>query len=243
MRYFNTPGLILKKQPSGENDWYLHIFSPHYGKIQALSRSSRKISSQKGGHLDPLNLCHFQLYKNGNRYLVTECKVENAFMSIKSSLPHSLAAFSIMELLLRSLQEDAENPYLFQLTLDTLDKVSISQNLLYLEEFKIKLLKDAGSWPDVAYCFYCQNRWTPEDQIACDQQGHLTCSTCLTLPTTLLESVNFSIIKLAKHLSQHHSTQIKLRLSAEELFQLKKLTGIFVQNYLQQGLKSEKIFI
>lgn len=243
MRYFTTPGLILKKQPSGENDWYLQIFSPLYGKIQALSRSSRKITSHKGSHLDPLNLCHFQLYKNGNRYLVTECKVENAFLSIKSNLNHSLTAFAILELLLRSLQEDVEQVELFQLTLEALEKICYDQGSLYLEEYKIKLLKEAGSWPDLNHCFYCQHPWTERDGIVCDQEGHLTCANCLSLPNTLLENIGFPTVKLAKYLSQNDPSKIKLRLNAEQLFQLKKFTGIYVQNYLQRELKSEKILI
>jgi DNA repair protein RecO (recombination protein O) len=243
MRYFTTPGLILKKTPSGENDWYLTIFTPELGKIQAICRSSRKITSQKGNHLDVLNLCQFQFYKNNNRYLITDCKVERPFMKIKSNLPKSLAAFTVLEILLRSIQEDEVNHQLFSLTLHSLEKISHKNTDLHLEEFKIKLIRDGGSWPDISNCFYCQKRWLSTSTIACNLQGHLTCLDCLKLSTSLVETIPFHAVKLAKYLSEHDLDEIQLRITPEELFQLKKLTNIFLTNYLHLELKSEKLAI
>jgi len=243
MRYFTTRGLILKKQPSGENDWYLTIFSPEYGKIQAVSRSSRKISSHKGSHLETLNLCEFQLYKNGDRFLITECKVENAYLAIKSDLDKSAACFAILEVLLRSIQSDNQNTELFLLTLKTLDQLNNELDQVELEEYKIRLLKDGGSWPDLARCHYCLETWTETSLIACDQLGHLSCESCLHLSGIRRESYPYKIIKLAKYLSEEGHAKMKIVITKQQLFQLKKLVSLFMQNYLQQELKSEKIFL
>ncbi len=242
MRYFNTTGLILKKQTSGENDWYLTIFSPEYGKIQAVSRSSRKISSHKGSHLEPLNLCSFQIYRQGDCLLITECKVEKAHFSIKSDLAKSMAAFTILEMLLRSIQADSQNPELFLLTLNTLDQLDLELNQLKLEEYKIRLLKDGGSWPNLSQCTYCHKTWQSTDLIACDQQGHLSCEDCLPLANHNLEKLPFNILKLAKFLAERGTSQTKIIIDANQLFQLKKLVGLFMQNYLQQELKSERLY-
>lgn len=242
-RYFTTKGLILKKQPSGENDWFLTIFSPEYGKIQAVSRSARKISSIKGSHFDPLNLCDFQFYKNGDRLMITECRVENAHIPIKSDLQKSVAAFTIMELLLRSIQEDNQNIELFALTLETLARLNLGTNDLHLEEYKIKLLKDNGSWPDLSRCHYCQIIWKPESLIGCDRNGHLTCEGCVPLATSILDKIPFNIVKLAKFLCDQGPDKLKIVITPQELFQLKKLVNLFLHNYLQLELKSDKVFL
>jgi DNA repair protein RecO (recombination protein O) len=241
MRHFLTKALILRKQPSGENDWYLTLFSPELGKIRAVSRASRKICSQKGGHLDILNLCQFQLYHNNNRLLITDCKIENSYLGIKNHLQKSLIGFTITELLLKTIQEEAENPELFAITIQALDDLSQRDDDLTLEEFKIKLLREAGSWPDIALCYFCQNKWTEAAPIFCDHQGHLCCQDCLTANKNCHDQVCFNTIKLAKFLAEKNHLPVNLKVTREQLFGLKKLTAVFMQNYLHQELNSEKL--
>jgi DNA repair protein RecO (recombination protein O) len=241
MRYILTKALILRKQPSGENDWFLTLLSPEHGKIQAISRSSRKILSQKGCHMDPLNLCNFQLYKKADRFMVTDCKLETPFLGIKSDLAKSLLGFTILELLLKTIQENEDNFALFKLTLKALEKLNETSDELNLEEFKIKLLKIAGSWPEVSNCHQCQHKWTPENLINCDQEGRFYCETCVTSTNTSGQLISFNTIKLANYLSQEHVQKINLVISEQELFHLKQLTAIFLGKYLHHELKSEKL--
>lgn len=243
MRYFLTKALILKKQTSGENDWFLTLFSPEFGKIQALSRSSRKILSQKGSHMDPLNLCDFQLYKNNDRYLVTDCKVTKPFLGIKSDLQKSILGFTIIELLLKTIQEDEDNYELFKLTLNALCRLDTTDNDLNIEEFKIKLLKLAGSWPEISVCNRCQTRWNQTNDISCDKHGNLFCENCKTSEDCEHHSINFNTLKLANYLSKENQKHCNILLSKKDLFNLKRFTAIFMGNYLHQELKSENIIL
>jgi len=241
MRYLLTQALIIKKHPSGENDWYLTLFSPELGKIGALSRSSRKILSRKGNHLDPLNLCTFQLYKKNDRYWITDCKTENPFLEIKNDLERSLLAFTILELLQRTIQEGEENERLFTLTIHTLKQLCSANNELFLEEFKIKLLKAAGSWPDLTLCSACQRRLQPTDTILSDHDGRLYCAVCQQLHPSATHEIHFQTIRLANYLSLEKEIPPRLKLDRENLFHLKKLTAVFLGQYLHQELLSEKI--
>lgn len=242
MRYFSTTGIILRKQNSGENDWFVTIFSPEHGRLQAVSKSARKITSQKGPHLDPLNLCSFQLYKNGDRYLITECKVEKAFQIIKNDLDKSLYSLAACEILIKSIQDGQESAELFQLFLQTLEKFEKTNlHSIALEEFKIKLLRHAGTWPDISVCHFCQNKWQPTQQIWIDQVGQLNCLNCITLSTNHLQIISFDTIKLAHFLAEYSTEQVTLKISAEQLFSLQKITGIFLTNYLHSEVRAEKI--
>lgn len=242
MRYFSTTGIILRKQNSGENDFFLTIFSPEYGRLQATSRSSRKITSIKGPHLDPLNYGRFQLYKNGDRYLLTECKIENVFQIIKGSLDKSLYSLAACEILLKSIQDDQESSELFQLFLRTLEKLEKSdQHNLALEEFKIKLLKSSGSWPDISICYFCQHKWQAADQIWIDQIGNLNCLNCFPLSHNKLDNTTFDAVKLAHFLAEYSTERVSLHIRPEQLFALQKITGIFLTNYLHCETRAEKI--
>jgi DNA repair protein RecO (recombination protein O) len=241
MRYLLTKALIIKKQPSGENDWYLTLFSPELGKIGALSRSSRKIGSRKGAHLDPLNLCTFQLYGKNGHYWITECKTEKAFLEIKNDLERSLLAFTILELLQRTIQAEEENGRLFGLTIHALEQLSAEHNELFLEEFKIKLLKTAGSWPDLTICSACERKLDSGDTILTDNEGRLFCPVCQQLHPAASREIDFRTIRLANFLSLEQPLPSGLKISRENLFHLKKMTALFLGRYLHQELLSEKI--
>lgn len=243
MRYFSTNGIILRKQNSGENDWFLTIFSPEHGKIQAISKSSRKISSQKGGHLDLLNLCEFQLYKNGSRLLITECKVKEGFWEIKNDLQKSLYCMHLVEITLKFIQDDQPNLDLFKLLLITLNQINHGQHhQLLLENYKINLLKLSGLWPEISNCHFCQNKWQAKSQIWTDQEGRLTCQNCLTINNNNLQSISFNTIKLSHYLSSNNFSLLeKLRLDSNELFQLKKMTDLFLGNFLEYEIKSNQL--
>lgn len=241
MRYFLTKAIILKRQVSGENDWYLTMFSPEFGMLRAVARGSRKIASHQGPHLDTLNLCQFQLYRNANRLLITDCKVEKNYLEIKNDLQKSLLGFTIIELLLRSIQEDSPNPELFELTKQSLDNLARESSELHLEEFKIKLLKEAGSWPDVSLCYFCQNKCHVDQPLFCDCEGHLSCPSCQHNCHSGMNEINFQTIKLAKFLADKNHLLVNLKITPEQLYGLKKLTTIFMQNYLRHEINSEKL--
>jgi DNA repair protein RecO (recombination protein O) len=243
MRYLGTTGLILRKQNSGENDWFLTIFSPEHGKIQAVSKSSRKIPSKKGSHLDLLNLCQFQLYKNGTKYLITECKLQQGFLSIKNDLEKSIYSLHLAEIALKFIQDDLPNPDIFKLLIETLNQLENSDNhQLLIENYKINLLKHSGLWPEISNCHFCQIKWQAQEKIWTDQYGHLTCQNCLNLNQNNLESISFNTIKLSHFLSSNKLSQpSKLRLTKNDLFQLKKLTDLLLHNFLQHELKSSQL--
>lgn len=191
--------------------------------------------------MDPLNLCDFQLYKKNDRFLVTECKVTKPFLGIKSDLQKSILGFTIIELLLKTIQESEDNHDLFKLTLNALQRLDETENDLNIEEFKIKLLKIAGSWPEINVCNRCQTRWNRSNEISCDKHGNLFCENCKKSEDCEHHSIQFNTLKLAHYLSKENQKQLNILLSKQELFNLKRFTAIFMGNYLHQELKSEKM--
>lgn len=241
-RYFSTTGIILRKQQSGEHDWFLTIFSPEYGKIQAISKASRKITSHKGSHLDPLNLCVFQFYQNGTRLLLTECRTERVHINLKSNLERSLIGLALSELIIKSVHPEQENPELFSIFINTLEQLEKAElSPLQLAEFKIKLLKNAGSWPDLSLCFFCTKKWSEQNKIWIDQEGHLACQDCLTLTRTQPQLISFDTVKLATFLANYGCSDLKIQANQQILHSLQKLTDQFLQQYFQYQLKSQQI--
>lgn len=246
MRHFVTQGIILKKKSRGENDNLILIFSPEIGKFQAISKSSRKITSSFIGHLETLNICNFQVYKTTHNYTITQCQLYKSYKKIQENLDKMVFALLTLEIIQKSIESEHHHDQAFELLISTLDEIENELNYEFIvENFKIKLLQLLGSLPEIALCFFCSKKWEIEENIWLDQEGHLTCYQCLNkhnFNSNKFENVPFKLIKLINYISQNHFEKpLKIELNSEQKFQLKKIVNTFLNNYLYQELNSEKI--
>lgn len=61
-----TEAVVLDKEPVGETDVRVFLYTRHFGKVAAKAKSARKIISKLNSHLEPLNLVQVRLVeKNG----------------------------------------------------------------------------------------------------------------------------------------------------------------------------------
>jgi len=61
MTEYFTEALVLDKKNLGEMDSLVFLYAKNLGKTIAKAKSSRKITSKLGGHLEPLNLIKVRL--------------------------------------------------------------------------------------------------------------------------------------------------------------------------------------
>ena len=73
-RQISCEGIILQKRNFGEHDQFVTFFSPELGLMEAAAKGSRKINSPFTGHLEILNICKFQIYKNARGQTITQCQ-------------------------------------------------------------------------------------------------------------------------------------------------------------------------
>ncbi len=67
MEYF-TEAIVLDKKESGDFDNLIFLYTRDLGKVTAMAKSVRKITSKLAGHLEPLNFVRVRLVeKNGFR--------------------------------------------------------------------------------------------------------------------------------------------------------------------------------
>lgn len=240
MRHTTTTGIILKKRNIGEHDQFVTFFCPDIGKVEAIAKGARKTTSSFMGHLEVLNVCELQLYKTAHRYTITQCQMQRAFKNVRSNLNLIMTCFLLVEIFQKITQPEEENDRMYDLLLETLIHIDQdSKNELYIENFKIKILKDAGALPDVSHCSNCHQRWAENDPIQSDPEGHFFCLPCTPETST---AIPFKIMKLLHYLANQPSRSIgNIQMSPQETAILKNITDIFLHNYLAAELKSEKI--
>lgn len=241
MRNLHIQGIILKKQNIGDYDQYITIYSPQIGQFQARAKGARRVKSSFAGHTNLLNICHLQLYKNGDHYTLIQCQATESFREVRENLELSALSFILLELFQKAAHRDEEtNKQLFDLFLSTLHSLTVKNRHLLIEAFKIKLLHLSGAISDISECSSCHHRWQSHAKIFTDNEGHLFCRKCTDNSSNT--SVPFNIIKLVNFLLHEDYSKIeKIKLQKDEALKLRQLSDMFLHIYINSELKSEKI--
>jgi DNA repair protein RecO (recombination protein O) len=242
MRNFCTEGIILKRQNRGENDHYITLFSPLLGKISACAKGARKISSSFSGHLEPLNICTFEIYRSARSYTITQCRSTETFKRIRSDLEKTLTATMANEIFEKTAYLPDQSNELFELFKSALDHFSKSKKTaLMLESFKIKLMRIIGILPDIKHCAACHNRLETDKPASIDLEGHILCEKC-AVKYGSCEVIPFRVIKLINYICLCDLSAVeKIATRKSETDTLKIVADTFLHHHLERRITSEGI--
>jgi len=152
MSNYKTEGVILKRSNYGEADRILTIYTKHYGKIRAIAKGVRKITSRKGGNLELFNHCVLFLARGRNLDIVTEAQVVNSFSRLGDDLEKAAGAFYLVELIDQLTPDGQVNRQVFDLLIEGLAQISADANAdecgKNINRFEVNLLRLLGFWSD-----------------------------------------------------------------------------------------------
>src|SRR6187397_2027459 len=70
-----TEAIVLRGIRYGEADRVLHLYTPEHGRVSAIAKGVRRVTSRFGGRLEPFFRAHFVLYQ-GRSDMLTVTSVE-----------------------------------------------------------------------------------------------------------------------------------------------------------------------
>ena len=147
MSRYTVEAVVLKFTNFKDSDKIYTLFTKDKGKIIATGRGVRKISSRRGGNLDTLNHVAVGLSENSSGYkTITEVKTLNSFKKLKGSLQNSVKGFYIAELVYSLLEEGQEHNEVFDLLVDSLNKLEdhLNNEVSRINAFEIRLMDLLG---------------------------------------------------------------------------------------------------
>ena len=100
-RSFRASAVVLRHADWGEADQFLTLYTREQGMVRALAKGARKMTSRKGGHLQPFTQITVQLAKGRDLLIVTQVETVNAFLPLHDDLVKLSYASYVVELLLR----------------------------------------------------------------------------------------------------------------------------------------------
>lgn len=149
MRSFKTEGVILKRTNVGEADRLLTVFTKHYGKIKALARGVRRITSRRGGNVEVFTHATMFFSEGRNLDILTEAETIHSFQVLRKNLLTVAYAYKVCELIDRLTAEKQEHENIYRLLVNTLAMLNspITPNSHIIVNFESEIVKILGFWP------------------------------------------------------------------------------------------------
>ena len=70
MKEYFTEAIVLDKEPSGDFDARVHLYTKELGRVVGKVTSARKITSKLNAHLEPLNIIDVRIVNKNNFQIV-----------------------------------------------------------------------------------------------------------------------------------------------------------------------------
>jgi len=113
VRTYKTEAIILKRINFSEADKILTLYTKHYGKISAIAKGVRKLTSRKAASLELFNHVDLFLVKGKNLDIVTETTLINSFPNFRKDLRRIKLAYEACEVIERLTVEEKGNTGVF----------------------------------------------------------------------------------------------------------------------------------
>jgi len=182
-----TSGIVLRYANYRDHDRMLTLLTPHYGRVDVLSRGCRRPKSALMPASELFVHGEFVLYQNNDHATLTSCALNDTFYPLRLD-PYRLTCASYMAALCAaSVQAGEEAPQLYALLLKGLYYLAYDPECDPLETTTAFLLLFAdatGYRPRLSRCAHCRtplqlDHGAPFDVAA----GGLCCPSCASRST------------------------------------------------------------
>ena len=112
-RSYSATGIILKRSDVGEADRIITVFTKEYGKMVAIAKGCRKLTSSRAAALEPGSYSKVYLIKTKSMPILTQTQLLNDFSHAKRDLTSMRKVFEVLEILDALLSEEDEQSQVF----------------------------------------------------------------------------------------------------------------------------------
>jgi len=238
-REYKTEAIVIKKTKLGEADSILTFFTPHLGKIQGFARSLRKPKSRLAGHLELLTHSMVSFARGRNLDTITGAQTINAFLPLRSDLWLTSCGLYVAELVNQFTADHQENFGLFQLMLDTLERLCHEDNKeLVLRYFELHLLESAGYRPQLRECVACHRALEPATNYFSPSAGGMLCPDC-SLDQPFAYSLSTNAQKVLRLLQGNDfASASRVKIDGELARELESVISGYLKHLLEREVKS-----
>ncbi|MCS6906868.1 MAG: DNA repair protein RecO [Anaerolineales bacterium] len=238
-RTFRVEGVVLRHLDWGEADRLVMLFARDRGKLQALAKGVRKARSRKAGHLEPFNRVSLLLARGRDLPLITQAETLTSYPVFHEDLLRMGYGAYVLELIDRFAVEGEANVALYQLLVETLERLGCSSEPFFeLRYFEVKLLDQVGFRPEFFRCVVCNESIQPRDQFFSCELGGAVCPNC-AVGQRALRPVSMQALKYLRHFQRSSYVEARrAKIPLPILEEMESLLGLYVQTLLERNLNT-----
>ncbi|HEY2979725.1 MAG TPA: DNA repair protein RecO [Anaerolineales bacterium] len=236
-RSLRAEAVVLRHSDWGEADRLLTLYTRQTGKVRAIAKGARKVTSRKAGHIEPFTHVNLQLAKGRDLFIVTQAETIDSYQPLREDLGLTGYASYILELLDRFTYEDEMgNPALFRLLTESLARLAAKADpWLVMRFYEMRLLDGLGFRPQLFVCANCGREILAEDQFFSYSAGGVICPRCGDgLPN--LMPISIEALKYLRHFQRSSYSDAS---RAQPSPEVQKEAEILMQGYFTYLLERE----
>ncbi len=240
-RSYRTPAIILKRFDLGEADRLLTLITPQYGKLEAVAKGARKLTSHKTGHVELFTRADMLLNRGRDLDVVNQCEMTAPFLALRENLVRGAYANYCAELLDRftTSGEDDGAGRLFKLIDETLDRLCNDDDpRLVVRYYEIHLLDIVGYRPELTRCVIGGETIEPQDQYFSYAEGGVVCPKDAVRGTGTT-AISMRALKVMRHMQRSPYPQVKSLIVPLEMHDdLERVQQGYITFLLERRLQS-----
>jgi DNA repair protein RecO (recombination protein O) len=152
MKSFKTEGVVLKRINYGEADRIVTIFTKDFGKITAIAKGVRRLTSKKKSSLEPGTRAAFFFITGKNLHLLTQTDLIDSHQKLRQTLNGITKVNQMLEIVDLLLADQQEAASTYQILVNTLARFKIDGNHKQIILTNTQLiLKELGYTHDKAF--------------------------------------------------------------------------------------------
>jgi len=144
----STEAIVLKSFKYGDSSKIVTLFTKDEGLITTIAKGARNKKNKYGSSLEPISYIYINFYKYYNKdlYLLSKSELFDTFKIIKNNLQKLTIALALIELVLKVVEFQEKNTFLFDLLLNILNlmNISTSNSISLFVTFQLELIKLIG---------------------------------------------------------------------------------------------------
>ncbi len=161
MPVYTATGLVLHRINLGETDKILTLYTRERGKLSAVAKGARRVTSRFSGATELFTVSRLLLATGKSLDIVTQCEIAESFPGLRADLPRLVRATYFCELLDRlTLEHDATaSEELFDLTVSALYLLERAEAYpdSIVHSYEMRLMAALGYAPVLDHCVVCGN--------------------------------------------------------------------------------------
>lgn len=238
-----TEGIVLSRFDLRETSLIVNFFTRDFGKLGAEIKGIRAEPEKFASNFELFshNEIIFYRKRNSSLHLVSQADKKNNFNGIRQSITKSGMGTLMMELLFAVMPEEDKNEDVFNLAIDCLKELEITNNPdKVLTIFKIKMLAFSGFKPHFDSCVSCSDRILGQSKFSL-ALGGLLCAKCSPKDLSgrsIFRGTVASILHIEKN---EFKNNLNLGMNPLIKKELEIILNAFLNFHLERELKSQKV--